>query len=131
MSPINAPTIGAAVSRYPASMRLTIKTVDGRHSLTGLIGQNQPSVTDGRGGWQEVARARKPSVIEWLGPASHKATVEVLLDATVDHIQLIRRPTARLDRRNTGPHISAVVVDDDVVLTGLDLLDRLFVGSLR
>ena len=65
----------------PSTMSITLKTSDGRHTLTGLIGQNEPRVTDGRGGWQEVARTRKPAVIEWLGPASHKATIEILLDA--------------------------------------------------
>ena len=68
----------------PSYMSITIKTSDGRHSLTGIIGENEPQVTDGRGGWQEVARTRKPAVIEWLGPASHKASVEVLLDAWAD-----------------------------------------------
>lgn len=83
MSTLNAPTIGGVttVTGHPAITQLTLRTSDGRHTLTGLIGENEPTVTDGRGGWSEVARLRKPSVIEWLGPNSHKATVEILLDA--------------------------------------------------
>ena len=86
MSTLNAPTVGEVVtpvpqSVYPAVMQATIRTADGRHSLTALIGQAQPTMTDGRGGWTEVARPRRPSAVEWLGPNAHKATLEILLDA--------------------------------------------------
>jgi LysM repeat protein len=67
--------------RYPAVNRITIKSVDGRHSVTGLIGETEPAPTGGRGGWQEVARVRRPAVTEWVGTDAAKATIELLFDA--------------------------------------------------
>lgn len=63
------------------SQRVTLRTADKRHSLTAYLGATQPSVTDGRGGWEEKARPRRPAVVEWAGPAARKATIEILLDA--------------------------------------------------
>lgn len=63
------------------SSRVTIRTDDRRHTLTASLSATQPSVTDGRGGWEEKARPRRQAVVEWTGPAARKATVEILLDA--------------------------------------------------
>lgn len=60
--------------------KVTIRTADRRHTLTAVLGATQPSMTDGRGGWSEVARPRRPAVVEWTGPAARKASVEILLD---------------------------------------------------
>ena len=80
MSPLlGAQPVGGKPA-LPPHMFVTIRTSDSRHTLTALMGQAMPTITDGRGGWSEVARSRKPSVIEWLGPSTHKATVEILLD---------------------------------------------------
>ena len=64
-------------------MKVTIKTTDGRNGLTAMLGENAPETTDGRGGWTEVARPRRPAVLEWTGPGLRKATIEVVLDAWI------------------------------------------------
>ena len=75
-------------------MKVTIKTSDGRNTLTAMLGENAPETTDGRGGWTEVARPRRPAVLEWTGPGLRKATIEVVLDAwisggSVDHLERV------------------------------------------
>jgi hypothetical protein len=59
----------------------TIRTADRSRSLTAWLGPNQPTLSDGVGGWSEVTRPRKPGAVEWLGTAPLKGTLELLLDA--------------------------------------------------
>lgn len=63
------------------SARITLRTADRRHTLTAALGPTQPEVSDGRGGWEEVPRPRRPAVVQWMGPTAMKASVELFLDA--------------------------------------------------
>jgi nucleoid-associated protein YgaU len=71
-------TVSAAVTR-PG--QVTVRTIDGHYTLIALISTSNPETTDGRGGWSEVARQRRPSVVEWLGTSTLKATLPLMLDA--------------------------------------------------
>ena len=85
MSTLGAGPVGStptpSAASHPAS--ITLKTSDGRLKLTALPGPNEPTISDGRGGWAEQTRPRKTSISEWTGPALHKAHVELLFDAWV------------------------------------------------
>jgi LysM repeat protein len=68
-----------SAATHPAA--ITIATTDKRLKVVALPGPNDPTITEGRGGWSEVARPRRIAISEWTGPALHKAHVELLLDA--------------------------------------------------
>jgi nucleoid-associated protein YgaU len=63
------------------SSRATIRTADKKYTLTATLGPTQPSISDGRGGWTEVARPRKAAIAEWQGVSLIKASLEIVLDA--------------------------------------------------
>jgi LysM repeat protein len=58
----------------------TIRTTDGRRSVTAELGPQVPAVSGGRGGWAEVQRPRRPAAIEWQGAGLRQATVQLFLD---------------------------------------------------
>ena len=81
---IDRPTIGdvpsSAVTHKAA---ITIRTADGKAKITALPSATDPTMTDGRGGWTEVSRPRRPAIIEWTGPTARKAHVDLILDAWI------------------------------------------------
>lgn len=111
----------------------TIRTADRRRSLTAWLGPNQPTITDGVGGWSEVTRPRKPGGVEWLGTAPVKATVELLLDAfagggTIVNALNSARVMAPLDPSTEPPVVyvyGVAVIPSTVpfVVSSLDLSD--------
>lgn len=81
MSPLNAKPVGYIPPAPPSKLGyVTVRSSDVRFTLTALLGQNLPQLSDGQGGWVEVARDRKPAVLEWDGPAAAKCSLELLLD---------------------------------------------------
>jgi hypothetical protein len=81
VSTLNAKPVGYIPPSPPSKLGyVTVRSSDGRFTLTALLGQNLPQLSDGQGGWVEVARDRRPAVIEWDGPAAAKCVLEVLLD---------------------------------------------------
>lgn len=62
------------------SVEVTLRSTDGRHTVTTLMGQAFPEFTEGRGGWAEVTRPRRPGVIEWVGTAPAKASLSLMFD---------------------------------------------------
>ena len=62
MSPLGVGTIGSV----PSLQSITVRSVDGRYVLTGIAGPEPAEITDGRGGWEEVARNRKPAITQWI-----------------------------------------------------------------
>lgn len=81
MSPIlGSGTVGASTGDGPVSpWHVTIRSDDGRHVLTGLSGPDPAEVTEGRGGWEEVTRNRRPPVTQWVGAGLAKTTVVLWL----------------------------------------------------
>lgn len=62
------------------TVKATVRTKDRRRTVTALLGQTAPSVVDGRGGWAEVDRPRRPGAVEWVGTKPLKATLTLMLD---------------------------------------------------
>jgi hypothetical protein len=92
------------------SARATIRSADKRHTLTAPLGPTQPEITDGRGGWTEVARPRKPAIAEWEGPALVKGTLEIILDAwrtggTTTRAQAVVNALAPLSPKSEPPTV--------------------------
>jgi LysM repeat protein len=61
--------------------QVTLRSTDGRYSLTALFAPDLPVTAGGRGGWEEAKRPRKPAITQWTGPGAATATVTVILDA--------------------------------------------------
>ena len=70
------------------TVHATLRTSDGRRTLTAPLGQTPPDFTEGRGGWSEVARPRRPAVIEWVGTAAAKAQVTLMLDGWAKNVSV-------------------------------------------
>lgn len=60
--------------------QVTLRTTDKRRTLTAWLGSNEPTLSDGVGGWTEIQRPRKPGIVEWTGTPPLKASLELLLD---------------------------------------------------
>lgn len=92
------------------SSRATIRTADKKHTLTASLGATEPSISDGRGGWTEVSRPRKPAIAEWEGPALVKGSLEIVLDAwrsggTITRDQAIVNAIAPLSPKSEPPTV--------------------------
>lgn len=77
--PVGAVPPGSAGGASPSPWHVTIRSEDGQHTFTGLSGPDPAELQDGRGGWEEVQRNRRPPVTQWVGASLLKTTVVVWL----------------------------------------------------
>lgn len=65
--------------------------------ITALLGESQPVLSGGIGGWEEVARPRKQALMTWKGTPLRTLEIEVMFDGWVsgssmeDSVKLLRR----------------------------------------
>jgi hypothetical protein len=59
---------------------ITVASAAPALSVTALRGPQPPTITDGYGGWTEVARPRRKALTEWDGLPTRKMDVQILLD---------------------------------------------------
>lgn len=83
MSTLSAPTVGQA---QPAGStvgphQVQVRSKDGRYVLTGMSGPEPAETTEGRGGFEEVPRNRRPPITQWVGSGARKTTVTLWVDA--------------------------------------------------
>lgn len=83
MGSLNRPTVGILPGK-PHPSRITIYTADKKYQLTAILGPEPPEMTEGRAGWEEVARDRKPSITQWTGSNARKLSLTIMLDKFVD-----------------------------------------------
>jgi hypothetical protein len=57
-----------------------ISSSDPPLSVTALLAEERPDVTDGYGGWNEIARPRRAPITTWAGSPGLKLTLPLLLD---------------------------------------------------
>lgn len=57
---------------------ITIRSASG--SVSALLDDTTPTVTDGYGGWQEVQRARRTAYVDWPGKNALKMQIGIVFD---------------------------------------------------
>ena len=91
-----------------ASPLITILCPSKRLVVTALAGEQAPTVTGGRGGWQIIARPRRTAITDWNGTEPYRMTVSLLFDGYGDdrsvEADLKFLEEMAVDRRSrTGP----------------------------
>jgi LysM repeat protein len=62
----------------PSANYITIRSASG--SVSALLDDTTPTITDGYGGWQEVQRARRTAYVDWPGKNTLKMQVGIVFD---------------------------------------------------
>jgi hypothetical protein len=92
---------------------VSIECDDPPSSVVCRLGEERPEVTDGYGGWNEVARPRRTTVTTWAGVPARRMSLSILMDnwAAGIGIEYLIRRLERMALPRSGGQPPTVKVD--------------------
>lgn len=88
---------GGRVDEFPKAAYVTLVSSNPKLTVSAILSQDMPKVT-GFGGWQEVARPRRVSFMDWQGNAPIRLQFGLMLDKWGDGPQTCEQDCLDLER---------------------------------